>query len=137
LGKSIKELNPISPFVKAKESHPFDEDSEYLPSIERAKADANKLMERRAKERKEKILQHKQSKGYQMWESIKRVLLEKVIPFVAKFLVRWLLKIAGSIFGYLGISEGKLEEIIIAALCWIVGIIWSLVVDKKSLKTPT
>jgi len=123
LGKSIKELNPISPFVKAKESHPFDEDSEYLPSIERAKADANELMERRAKERKEKIINYKLSKGYEIMELLKKI---KEILIKVK-------DIATTIFGLIGALVVFLQEyyatngspkwyqVVLAAVIFIIG----------------
>ena len=130
--KAERNTNPLSPFVQP---HPFDEDFEYLPSIERAKENANKLMEERHKKRVEEILNYKQTERYKMWDAIKKILIEKVVPFISKFLVRWLFKAVGSILGYIGITEGRLEEIVIAALCWIISMIWSLVVDKKSLKT--
>lgn len=133
MGKNIKDIkNPLSPFIQQNQN----EDLEYLPSIERAKANANKLMKERHEKRVKEIIKNKQSEKYKMWEAIKKLLIEKIVPFVSKFLARWILKAIGSILGYIGITEDKLEGIIIAALCWIIGMIWSLVVDKKSLRTP-
>jgi len=123
LEKSKKELNPISPFVK----HPFDEDSEYLPSIERAKKDANELMKRRAKERKkerkEKIINYKLSKGYEIMELLKKI---KEILIKVK-------DIATTIFGLIGALVVFLQEyyatngspkwyqVVLAAVIFIIG----------------
>ena len=67
--------NPLSPFVQP---HPFGEDTEYLPSIERAKENANKLMEERHKKRVEEIL--KKPKGNKMNVGIKET--KEVLNFI-------------------------------------------------------
>ena len=73
--KVEKDINPLSPFVQP---NPSDEDSEYLPSIERAKVDANKLMEERHKKRVQEIL--KKPKGNKMNVGIKET--KEVLNFI-------------------------------------------------------
>ena len=105
------EKNPLSPFVQP---HSFDEDSEYLPSIERAKADANKLMEERHKKRVEEILIKNKVRGFKM-TLLK--LIGGVLALVAGFLFyfifpgtgleNWLIPLATSVLGALGIKNWR------------------------------
>lgn len=58
-----------------------------------------------------------------MFDAIKKILIPKI--------VQWLLKIAGSIFAYLGISSGTVEEIVGGVVVFILSAIWSLVSTGK------
>lgn len=66
-----------------------------------------------------------------MLEQVKTFIMTKVIPFVAKYLVRWSLKFAGSVITYLGWEQSKYEDLILGTLLFLFGVLWTIFVDKK------
>jgi ABC-type antimicrobial peptide transport system permease subunit len=63
--------------------------------------------------------------------------METVKSFIVGFIFRWVLKIGGGFFLALGMSEGKIEEIIGAIVSIIIGLIVSLFQHNKALKTDS
>ncbi len=69
-----------------------------------------------------------------MLEQIKEVIFQKIIPFVAKYLVRWSLKFVGSVLTYIGWDNNQYENFVAGLLLFVVGAIWTLIVDKNKKK---
>jgi hypothetical protein len=62
-----------------------------------------------------------------MWETLKKFLVAKIAG--------WILKIGSGVLLTLGISQGSVEEFVGAAVSFIIGLIISLVVNKKAALT--
>lgn len=69
-----------------------------------------------------------------MLEKVKNILFEKVVPFIAKYLVRWSLKFVGSVLTYIGWDSSQYEDFVAGVLLFVVGALWTLVVDKNKEK---
>ena len=64
-----------------------------------------------------------------MWQTLKPILVQKI--------VQWILKVASGVLVTLGVSQGSLTEIVTAVVTLVVGVVWSLVTNKKvSLTDP-
>jgi hypothetical protein len=64
-----------------------------------------------------------------MFDAIKKMLITKI--------VQWLMKIAGTWFVALGVSQNSIEEIISGAVAVLLSMIWSLIyTGKVALKDP-
>jgi hypothetical protein len=64
-------------------------------------------------------------------ESIKNFLNNNFLPFFAKYVVRWILKSAGSIICYLGVTEDQLYKAILGFLIFLCGACITILIDKK------
>ncbi len=64
-------------------------------------------------------------------DTIKKIIFEKLIPFLATYIVRWSLKFVGSVLTYLGWEQSNYESLIIGVLTFVIGVIWTLIIDKK------
>ena len=62
--------------------------------------------------------------------------MEELKKFLVGFLVRWILKIAGTYFVTIGIQQNTIEETVGGLVAIILGIIVSLIQQKKALDTP-
>lgn len=67
-------------------------------------------------------------------EEEKRI-METIKNFIVGFIFRWVLKIGGGFFLAVGLSEGKVEELIGAIVSIVIGLVISLFQHDKAIKT--
>ena len=72
---------------------------------------------------KAKYFHIKREGEFQMFEAIKKIIIPKI--------TQWILKIAGSILAYLGISSSTVEEIIAGIVVFGLSALWSLITTGK------
>lgn len=66
-----------------------------------------------------------------MLETIKQFIIQRLIPFIVNYLVRWSLKFVGSVLTFLGWEQSQYQEFVLGVVLFLFGIIWTLIVDKK------
>jgi len=71
------------------------------------------------------------------YQFIKDFLLQKVVPFFTKYVVRWSMKFVGSVLVYLGYTQTQYEEFVSGLVLFVVGILWTLFTDKVLGKKDT
>ena len=71
------------------------------------------------------------------YQFIKDFLLQKVVPFLTKYVVRWSIKFVGSVLVYLGYTQTQYEEFVSGLVLFAVGILWTLFTDKVLGKKDT
>jgi hypothetical protein len=72
-----------------------------------------------------------------LYQVIKDFLLQKVVPFLTKYVVRWSIKFVGSVLVYLGYTQTQYEEVVSGLVLFVVGILWTLFTDKVLGKKDT
>ena len=72
-----------------------------------------------------------------LYQVIKDFLLQKVVPFLTKYVVRWSMKFVGSVLVYLGYTQTQYEEFVSGLVLFVVGILWTLFTDKVLGKKDT
>ena len=63
-------------------------------------------------------------------------ILESLKTLLTTFLVRWILKIGGTVLATAGISESSLYEVIGGIVMIVIGMVWSWFSHQKALNTP-
>lgn len=68
---------------------------------------------------------------------VKDLLLQKAVPFLTKYVVRWSIKFVGSVLVYLGYTQTQYEQFVSGLVLFVVGILWTLFTDKVLGKKDT
>lgn len=66
-----------------------------------------------------------------MLENIRIFIFQKVVPVLVQYVLRWSIKFVGSVLIYAGMTEAQYQELIAGIITFAVGILWTLIVDKK------
>lgn len=62
---------------------------------------------------------------------MKEFVLNKLVPFITTYIVRWSLKFAGSVLTYIGWENAQYTEFVAGVVTFILGAVLTLVFDKK------
>jgi hypothetical protein len=72
-----------------------------------------------------------------LYQVTKDFLLQKAVPFLTKYVVRWSIKFVGSVLVYLGYTQTQYEEFVSGVILFAVGVLWTLFTDKVLGKKDT